>query len=299
MHPPAVSLEEYETVLNCGGIIALPGSSLLRLTGPDRIRYLNGQVTNDVRKLTPGQALWAGICSHKGKLEALVAISSQDAQLAVSGCSALRDFLPLRLEKYLIADDAVLTDVSNNLTLCHVISESPPVPGAVRLNRYGMAGWDVWASPEAASDLLGRHRIISPASAELLRIEAGRPAWPEELDAGILPQEAGLDEFAIDFHKGCYIGQEVVSRLRSVGRVNKHLQKLWIDVPAKPGWRLYATGGGGLEDVGWITSAAWHPKLQKSVALGYVRRENSESSVRLLSGSDPDQLSATVGFRNA
>src|SRR5436190_16793445 len=103
-----VTTDEWARLESSGGLMDLSGCVKLKVTGPDALRYLNGQVSNDVRRLQPGASLAACVCTHKGKLEALVQISrGAEDEYYVTADGALRDFLPLRLEKYLIADDAV------------------------------------------------------------------------------------------------------------------------------------------------------------------------------------------------
>lgn len=278
-----------------GGAIDLSSNVKLRLTGPDALRYLNGQVSNDVRRLKPGNSLPACLCTHKGKLEALVMISRTTDAFLITADAALRDFLPLRLEKYLIADDAALEDVTEQFDLVHSFgaASAPNSEIAFTSTRLGTPGTDVWLPAGAAA---GRE-FTSPAAIETVRIDRGIPAWETELAGGILPPEARLEATAIDYHKGCYTGQEVISRLRSVGQVNHRLERLASTDGADlaPGWTLFsAAEDGTLTPAGNITSAARHPVLQTGIALGFVKRT---AGPRLMARPDADAPLVAVEIR--
>jgi folate-binding protein YgfZ len=292
----------WNNLQTTGGMLDLSLSVKLRLSGPDALRYLNGQVTNDVRRLAEGDSLPACLCTHKGKLEAWVMISRTADAFLITADTALRDFLPFRLEKYLIADDAVLEDVTETFALVHLFGpavhrcEEAPLSShpSYRGSRMGEPGVDVWLS---AGDLTGM-TFTDPVLANALRVERGIPAWESELTGGILPPEARLDESAIDFHKGCYTGQEVISRIRSVGQVNRRLERLLAPggEVLEPGWSLYsAEADGSLIPAGDITSAAWHPMLEKWIALGFVKR--SARGANLTAARDPDAPRAAVAIR--
>ena len=118
----------------------------------------------------------------------------------------------------------------------------------------------------------------------LLAIERGLPQWGWELTPETLPQEAGLEQSAVDFHKGCYVGQEVVSRIESAGRVNRHLTGFVGDFDAdKSSSATLLTAAG--EKAGWLTRAARHPELNKTVALGYLLARCGETSFSVLDES--------------
>ncbi len=257
----------------------------LRLSGPDALRYLNGQVTNDVRRLQPGESQTACVCTHKGKLEALVQIARMGEEFLITAEPALRDFLPLRLEKYLIADDAVLEDVTEQFDLVHVYGGEPPPAGMkFAASRLGAPGVDVWLPAGTAS-----LEFLPAEEAELRRIERGIPAWETELAGGILPPEARLESVAIDYHKGCYTGQEVISRLRSVGQVTRRLERLIAPEGARleRGWTVFAAAENGARTAaGSITSAAWHAASGNWIALGFVKRSAAEAELTAAPGAD-------------
>ena len=275
----SVSSAAYSELQTRGGVADLSARVELTLTGADRVRYLNGQVTSNVQKLAAGQTQPACVTTAKGKLCAEVLITATADALLIDADAALRDTLPARLERYIIADDVTLADVTDTRALLHFIGPPPPViDGAwsVPSRRCGRDGWDVrlpaaaFAAMQAA--LFSQHQLLDDALLETLRIEAGLPRWGRELTEDTLPPEAGLDRTHIDYHKGCYIGQEVISRLKSVGHVNRQLTGFTAEDGAllAVGAAIFAPGEE--RAVGTITSAAFSFALEKPIALGYLRR---------------------------
>jgi len=199
--------------------------TLLKLTGEDRIRFLNGQATQDLKKLSPGQAVRAAIITAKGRLEAEGRIGATADALWIETDAPLRESLRTRLEKFIVADDAIVEDVSDSYRLAHFPALSTPPSDAPKdclsfsSARFREPGLDLWipsSSPWTPP--------TSPlADWEPLRIARGLPLWGVDVGPDTLPPEAGFESDAISSTKGCYIGQEVISRLRSVGHVNRHL----------------------------------------------------------------------------
>jgi len=248
----------------------LAGQALWRLSGPDRVRYLNGQVTQDVTALPPDQAHLAAVCTAKGRMEGALWIASHGEAFYLDAAPELRDSLGPRLEKYLIADDAQFEDLADSWSLSHVFGATqPPVPDgafAVRHARFGLPGHDVWnpgTEPVAAGGM------VDEEVAETLRLEHGIPRWGAELTAQTLPPEAGpLMMKAISYTKGCYVGQETIARLKSIGHVNRTLVFLRsaTAVAPAPGAKLVDAG----KETGVVTSSGFSPRLETGVALGYL-----------------------------
>jgi folate-binding protein YgfZ len=261
----------------------------LRLTGSDRVRFLNGQVTNDVRKASAYRSMTACVLSAKGKMDALIFIGAGADELFVDADAELRAALVPRLERYLIADDVAIEDVTDQFALFHVTGEEPPaLPNDAlwrRGQRFGTAGWDLvvaTAEHDRGWRLLAeRSPVCDAEGAERWRIEQGIPRWGRELTHEIIPVEANLEVDAIDYAKGCYIGQEVISRMKMSGQTNKRLCGLVsVDASAlSPAMRLFATEGD--KEVGWITSATRSDRLGKEIALGFAKRGSNEVATRL------------------
>jgi folate-binding Fe-S cluster repair protein YgfZ len=206
----SVNLALYNRVLAGEPLAALLSPrALWKLSGPDAQRYLNGQVTNDVTLLGDGQSLYAAVCTAKGRMEGDLTIARHGDDFYLDGDAALREGLGLRLEKYLIADDAVFEDLSDTWTLVHRFGEKPPsVPddGFVIQNpRFGLPGHDYWQPVQP-----GHGAVDAPVDAEILetlRLEHAIPRWGAELTATTLPPEAGPHVLAaISYTKGCYVG---------------------------------------------------------------------------------------------
>jgi folate-binding protein YgfZ len=273
---------EYQKILERGGVADLSARFRLRLSGADRIRYLNGQVTANVQTLQPGSVLPACVTTAKGKLCAVIMIALEPDTLFIDADAALSESLPPRLERYMIADDVELTVAPESECLLHFIGPDPRerVPAlrdaAIRsASRFGVQGWDLCAPREtiASTAIESHYANLDADFLESLRIERGVPRWGYELDESTLPPEAGLDQTHIDFHKGCYIGQEVISRLKSVGHVNRHLAgfvSIAGNTPAA-GDEVFS-GADREKSIGRLTSVAWSFALEKSIALGYLKR---------------------------
>ncbi len=273
---------EYQEILERGGVADISARVRLRLSGADRIRYLNGQVTANVQSLQTGHVLPACVTTAKGKLCAEIMIALEADALFVDADTALSESLPPRLERYIIADDVELTAAPGTECLLHFIGPDPREKvhalrdAAVRsAQRFGRLGWDLCATRDTIEEagIHSHYARLEPDFLESLRLERGVPRWGNELDESTLPAEAGLDQTHIDFHKGCYIGQEVISRLKSVGHVNRHLTGFVSTTGAMPtvGDEIFL-GADRDKPIGRLTSAAWSFTLERPIALGYLKR---------------------------
>jgi folate-binding protein YgfZ len=246
--------------------LAIGRRALFVFRGPDSVRYLNGQLTQDVRNLGD-TALPACVTDAKGRLQAYVHVfRGPDDTIWVEAPAELEDELEARLGRYLIADDAEMENVSSEWTLYHLV-ETPETPSgfALRSNRLGSEGYDLWLPVTETCTV----PALSGNEAEALRIAAKVPAWGRELTPGMLPPEAGLDRYAISYHKGCYIGQEVLSRIKSAGKVNRRLTAFLVEEGARPGEALLTPDG---KEAGILTSVSPLPDKAtlRFTALGYL-----------------------------
>ncbi len=258
----------------------LSARAKLRVTGADRFRFLNGQITNDLRKASETVAIEACVLNAKGKVNAHIFIATLGESFMVDAESELGETLRERLERYVIADDVQIEDVTGQFSLFHVFTDEPPAFGSGRIvsaRRFAATGWDIWsdsARHDALRDeLASAYVFIDSPAADVMRIEQGLSRWGCELTDEIIPIEANLEQRAIDYEKGCYIGQEVISRIKMSGQTNKRLRGLVSlnNTPLQPGMKLVAPSAPGKE-VGWITSATRSQLLGKEIALGYVKR---------------------------
>lgn len=288
----------YHQLLTSGGAVNLSARSKWRLTGADRVRYLNGQVTNDVRTARSDAALHACVTNVKGKIEGDVFIHVTGESLVLDAPEALRESLGMRLEKYLIADDALLEDITDEWQLWHFIGGLPSAvarPTDARLiqaQRFGLAGTDVWLPVSSKLDGISGP-CLNSEEAEALRILQRIPAYPQELNSDTFPQEAALEKTAMSFSKGCYIGQEILSRIKTTGKMPRELVA----------WKA-ESGAGGMaagadlwlegKKIGQITSLTLDPDSGLPVGLGFVRQGAVVVDSVLLVGSEVSSISASV-----
>jgi folate-binding protein YgfZ len=331
-----VSLE-YDAFRASAGVIDLSFRGRLCLTGADRQRFLNGQVTNNVQALKVGEGCYAALISAKGKMLSDLNIFLLENEILLDFEPGLTAAVAQRLEKYIIADDAQVVDVGPLYGLLSV--QGPKAAEAVRkvipaveapanpltfatwkdeglgelylvnMPRLGSDGFDLYvptASLAMVFDrLLAATKEIGGAACgwdamEIARIEAGIPRFGIDMDETNLPPEAGLEARAISYTKGCYIGQEVIARIRTYGQVAKALRGLRLpdNSPALPvkGDKLFKDG----REIGFITSATTSPESKAKIALAYVRREANQigTTLRLRSGdSESDVTIVDLPFR--
>ncbi len=265
------------SLLSRKGYFALAGLGRIRVTGADRLRYLNGQTSNNLNTLKPGEAMSSLVLTAKGKLCAPVQIWSEGDSLIVETVAGLLETLAARLERYAISDDVSFEPIES-ISGWHVVGET--VEG-LKVSRLGTPGFDVAIPPEGLEEL-------SADEVERLRILRGVPAWGSELDEDTLPQEARLETTSVDFHKGCYVGQEVVSRLRSVGRVNEILTLFRGEISLPEGRRVWALQDSKGGKAGRITSVA--PLSPPFAALGYSSTRSEETLFSVI-----DETGACLG----
>ena len=273
-------------------LLDLSDRAKYKVTGKDRVRYLNGQLTNDILSLRPGSAIHACALTAKGKLcgDLFVAAAPEESHY-LDAESVLRESLAARLEKYIIADDVTLEDVTDEFGLFHLIdpetatAESQALAALgtleetvtflVASNRFEFPGIDLWFPAKQAALVQEQLKQlpIDAETAENLRIEQGIARWGNELSEEVIPNEAGLDKRAINYTKGCYLGQEVISRIKSVGHVNRHLCGLLpaAGIGLETGDKLFADAESAKE-IGRITSIGRTRRIDRPIALGYVRR---------------------------
>jgi folate-binding protein YgfZ len=297
---------EHRALSESAGVLDLSFRGRLCLTGKDRARFLHGQVTNDIARLKPGQGCYAALITAKGKMQSDLCVYCLEEELLLDFEPGLARRVSDRLEKYVIADDVQIVDAEAGYGLLSVqgpaaetvvralgLAEQVPATayGFVKIGdaageillvnhaRLGTSGFDLFV-PAVALDGIAEKLTAAPATPgracgwrafETARIEAGIPRFGVDMDESNIPLEAELEERAVSFNKGCYIGQEVISRIRTYGHVAKALRRLVLggtELPAH-GDKLYYDG----KEAGYITSATSSPALKANVALGYVRKE--------------------------
>ena len=295
---------EFAALISGCGVYDLGWRAKIALTGSDRERWLNGMVTNNIRDLAAGHGVYAFLLNPQGHiLGDLYAYNRGDSLLVDTDRSQLEKILAT-FDHYIIMDDVEVANASDQLTAIGVAgSKAQEVLRAVGLDCPELApleykdltwrqtavtlvrndsgsveSYELWLSP---ADVGARWERLVAAGArragttarELLRIAAGIPRYSQDIRERDLPQETEQQR-ALNFSKGCYIGQEIVERIRSRGSLHRKFTGFEVDGPLPaPGTKIQADG----KDIGEITSAASLPLAdgERPVALGYVRRETA------------------------
>jgi folate-binding protein YgfZ len=284
------------------GVVDRSERGKLALTGPEAKAFLHGQVTNDIEALEPGTGAYAAFLTHKGKMLGDLRVLDTGAELLLdTERSALQELFNM-IRRYKLGMDVELHKRTLETGLLSLIGPdarrvagATALPGDEHANAPGElggrpvtlvvadAGIDV---PCAAEDLDAVRAAVEAAggvpvsgsAAEVLRVESGRPRWGIDLDESVIPQEAGLNERAVSFTKGCYVGQETVARLHYRGKPNRHLRGLRLSEPVAAGTPLVL----GEREVGRVGSAVLSP-AHGPIALAIVRRE-AEPGATLAAG---------------
>jgi folate-binding protein YgfZ len=287
-----------------GAAVLLAGRATLMLSGADRVRYLNGQSTNDARLATPTRSIYSLVTDHKGHVlgDFWVHASPDGSSLLLDAEPELQEPLAVRLERYIVSDDATLEDVTGQWDIWHYLGSAAEamesVPGAIHADRLGQPGIDIWVpAGEVPPSWAGP--LLTLAEYETLRVIAGVPRYPAELGGGsVFPSEARLETRAVSFTKGCYIGQEVISRIQSTGKMPRQLMR-WTAQDAAatvlPGMTLHLPDSPE-KSIGTVTSATTHPVGQKAVGLAYVKQGAVKADSTLLACGAPPTIRPAVSL---
>jgi folate-binding protein YgfZ len=279
-----VTVADYEQLVEGVGLADRSDRGKLILGGDEAAEFLQGQVTNDVEGLSPGRGQYAALLTHKGKIRADLRVLRDAAWLWLDTEPAGLPPLRRTVQMYSIGRDVRLEDVTATRAILSLLGpgaddalDRPPgerehdwVEGEHGLYVRTDLGIDVIC---AADDAEGVRLALgvepaNPSATECLRIESGRPRLGLDIGEETIPQEAGLNERAVSFTKGCYVGQETVARLFYKGRPNRHLRGLRLGEPAEPGEEVRL----GERAVGHVGSACVSPRFGP-IALALLRRE--------------------------
>ena len=288
-------------------LFEITDSGGLVLTGKDTFKLLQGMLTNDVLKPGTGGGVYALMLNPKGRVLADMRVfktSDEEAVLDLNPQAA--DAAEERLNKYKLSYKVeirrpvrrALFHVCGNKSAVAVSRVTGASAGKMkpfdhlaaadiwtaRTDRAGITGFDILVAPERADETVKRFEKegVFRAGAEILeaiRIESGVPVFGKDMDETVIAPETGL-EHAVSFEKGCYVGQEIVARAHWRGRVTRHLSRFLFEGAVPPPAGAQIVPDDGDRSIGRVTSAAVSPRLG-SVAMGYIRREFSESGTRI------------------
>ncbi|MEA2129254.1 MAG: hypothetical protein QOJ85_2145 [Solirubrobacteraceae bacterium] len=286
---------DYGVLTEGCGLLDRSERGKLALTGGDAKSFLAGQVTNDIEGLTGGAGCYAAFLTHKGKMLGdlrVLAVDEPAPELLLDTERPTLQALFDMIRRFKIGYDVELhkrTLQRGLLSLvgpgARAVAGAEDLPAEEHAHRAGSigdrpvrlvatdVGVDVLCDADDTEAVRGAlldagATPVSEAAAEIVRVERGRPRYGAELDDATIPQEAGLNERAVSFTKGCYVGQETVARLFYRGKPNRHLRGLRLSEPAPAGAELRL----GERVVGHLASSLVSP-VHGPIALALVRRE--------------------------
>jgi len=299
-------MEGYVGLRKSAACMDLSGRGKIRVLGEDRARLLHAMTTQDIRRLSPGEGCYAFFLNAQGRILGDVNVFCREDEFLLDTEPETRSKLFEHIERYIIADDVTLEDATERLATIAIEGPqassvleriSAPVPEAdfaikvwdqrmvARVNSTGAGGFFVILPTAEKSDLVAALNTTeapqaTPEEARIVRIEHGRPRYGEEISERYLVQETA-QLHAVHFSKGCYLGQEIVERVRSRAQIHRVLRRLEIDwteeAPPAAGCKLQA----GEAVAGEIASAVFSPALGKVVALAYVRTTFAEPGTEI------------------
>ena len=307
--------EEYQFAREAVALIDKNYRSYISLAGPDRVRYLNAILTNNVKDLAPGRGVVSLLLNPQGHIQAEIETHAESTRLFCISFAMNRATLLPALDKYIIMDEVTLEDDTEKYATLGL--EGPKAAAVVKeLTLLDLAGLEELESREAplgttscrvlrrsAGDTMGAEFLVERShlatlwhtleamarkhgggpmgyvALNALRLEQGIPWFGYDFGEKQIPHEAGLENTHLSYTKGCYTGQEIVERVRSRGQVNRLRVSLKFDstTPPASGTALVADG----RESGFVTRSAFSPVLGSAIGMGYVRRENSTMGSRL------------------
>ncbi len=294
---------QYRQLREECGVLDRSARGKLLVGGPEAAEYLQGQLTNDVEALAPGEGCYAALLDRKGHMQAdMRVLRVAPEEIWIDTEPEALEAARRHLQTYKIGREVEVADVSEERALLSLIgprsaeiATTPPLPPhrCARVTAHGAEclavgtrdGIDLVVTAGDAGRL--REALIAAGApdvteeaAEILRIETGTPRFGAEMGPQTMPAEAGIVEAAVSFEKGCYIGQEPVARLHYKGRPNRRLRGLRLSAPAAAGEALRL----GEKEVGSVGSSCLSPALGP-IGLAIVRRE-AEPGDELAVGED-------------
>ncbi len=306
--------DDYKAARESAAVVRKDGYGVMRLTGSERVMWLQGMVSNDVQKLAPGDGVYAAHLSPQGRMIAhMLILGDKDCFWLVLERVRI-SHLVAAFDKLLIMEDVQVIDESESVEIVAVIGpnaksvlESALAHSLAVTALYGHQsleekrivvtnlGYDLWVPRGAADDTLGKlvragAAPIDAAIWDVRRTEAGWPIFGVDIDETTTLPELGED--GISYDKGCYVGQEVVAKVKYIGHVNRRFVGLILEgeAPAKAKSVVQKNG----KEVGYVTTSVFSPGLNKPIALGFVARTAYSPGTTVDIVSDGGPVSATI-----
>jgi aminomethyltransferase len=301
---------EFQALISGAGVYRLDRAHIA-LTGSDRVRWLNGMITNNVRDLAPGHGVYAFLLNPQGKIQADLYAFNRGDDLIIETQSRQAARIIEIFDRYIIMDDVEVQHLAGKFAVISIAG-----PASLQILRaigfvhelktleFSVHSWDradltivcgdnpivpnfeIWALADHADEILkvlleAGGQAVSDETLETFRVACGIPKFGQDIRERDLPQETGQDR-ALNFNKGCYIGQEIVERVRSRGALHRALAGFELAGVLSPGTRLQYEG----KDVGELTSVAVVPAgmRERVLALGYLRKEFMPGDKSLAAG---------------
>lgn len=295
---------QYRALREEAGFVPRPERRLLACRGPDAVEYVHDQVSNDVVALEPGQGCYAALLDRKGRMQTDLRILRTGADELLLECEQDgREALGVHLGAYRVGRDVEFERLDGSRTVVsllgpatEVVLGSGPLGPEHSHRELTLGGATVRAvATDLGADLIcpaesleavraalvaAGAEEVDEAAAEIVRVESGRPRFGREMTTATIPQEAGINERAVSFTKGCYIGQETVARLHYKGKPNRHLRGLRLAAPVPDGAPVTL----GEREVGTVGTAVLSP-AHGPIALAVLRREAEPGATVTVAGS--------------
>lgn len=314
---------EYAAVRQGVGLIDRGDLGALAVTGRDRASFLHALLSNEVKSLAAGHGRRAALLDIHGKVQVILTVLAGEDELLVLTPPDMAAPTLEALDRYLFSEKAYFKDSTEEIAT--LVLAGPDAPGLVtrlagelpaeapwsnvkaviagaevRLVRGGIETGEaeIWLIARAADGvrlwsllMSAAARPVGFAAREALRIEAGTALYPHDVDGTVLLPEIPFDDL-VSYSKGCYVGQEVVIRIRDRGHVNRHLRGLFVDGGEVP--LAGAAVSAGETETGRVTSAAWSHGFGRPVALAFVRRQYAEPGTAVTVQIGDQRVAATV-----
>jgi folate-binding protein YgfZ len=284
----------YEALRHGAAWMDVSARGRIVVRGRDRARLLHNITSNEVKKMTPGMSSYAFLLSPQGRIQADLNLLCLADHFLIDTEPALREKVMQHIKRYIIADQVELEDITDSTAAIAVEG-----PGADQIPEWsrpggwlpliapfsltGQPGYRIYCEPGQKPEIIAQleaagARPATEEDARVVRIENGKPRYGEDIRETSLIQET-QQLHGVSFVKGCYIGQEIVERVRAQGHVNKKLVRVELEAaePVAPGTKLTAGGA----EAGEVTSSVYSPAAGKVIALAIVRTQFAEPGTAL------------------